>query len=265
MVLLGLLVKLNVSPRVIGCIGLAILMGHNVIDLLHNDTVNSNPVWRLFLTGNGFDTADPLGPNHYLIIAYALLPWTGVMLTGYALGTLYSQDAMKRKRTLLGIALALLAVFVVFRSFNIYGDPAPWSSQKSGMLSVISFLNVTKYPCSLLYLCVTLGISLLILAKSETAGGRIARILIVYGNVPFFFYIIHWFLAQAITVILFFSTGHHMSEAYKSVFPFSPNNSGFSLAGVYAVWMLLIILLYFPCRWFGRYKRTHGQWWLSYL
>jgi uncharacterized membrane protein len=265
MILLGLLVAANASPRAIGGIGLIIFLGHNVIDLLHNNTIHTNPVWRLFLSANGFDTADPIGHGRFLIIAYALLPWTGVMLIGYALGTLYTKDAAKRKRILTTIALALLAVFVVFRVFNIYGDPAPWFIQKNMLFSVISFLNVTKYPCSLLYLCMTLGITLLILAHTEAAANRLARILIVYGNVPFFYYICHWFLAQLITIIFFFSMGHHMDEAYRSDFPFSPNNFGLSLAGVYAVWLLLLTVMYFPCRWFSNYKKTHGQWWLSYL
>jgi hypothetical protein len=137
--------------------------------------------------------------------------------------------------------------------------------QKNMLFSVMSFLNVTKYPCSLLYLCMTLGFSLLILANTEAAANRLARILIVYGNVPFFYYTCHWFLAQLITIIFFFSLGHHMDEAYRSDFPFSPNNFGLSLAGVYAVWLLLVTVMYFPCRWFSNYKKTHRQWWLSYL
>lgn len=265
MILLGLLVWAKVGPKGIGGIGLIIFLGHNVIDLLHNQIVNTNLVWRLFLSARGFNAAIPIGQDRFLIVAYALLPWTGVMLVGYALGTLYSKEAVKRKQALTAIALLLLSIFVIFRAFNIYGDPAPWSIQKNAMLSVISFLNVTKYPCSLMYLCMTLGIALLLLAKTETAGNRLARIFVVYGNVPFFYYICHWILAQMITIILFFSMGHHIGEAYKSNFPFSPNNFGLTLAGVFAVWLLLITLLYFPCRWFAQYKKTHGQWWLSYL
>jgi hypothetical protein len=118
-----------------------------------------------------------------------------------------------------------------------------------------------------MYLCLTLGIALLILANTENAGNRLSRVLIVYGNVPFFYYVCHWFLAQSITIILFFSMGRHMSDINndKLGFPFSPDNFGLPLVGVYAVWLLLVTLLYFPCRWFGQYKKTHGQWWLSYL
>ena len=265
MVLLGLLVWAKAGPRVIGGIGLVIFLGHNVIDVLHNEIVNTNLVWRLLLSARGFSTVDPIGPDHFLVVAYALLPWTGVMLIGYSLGTLYTKDAAKRKQILTAIALSLLSVFVIFRAFNIYGDPAPWFIQKNTMLSVISFLNVTKYPCSLMYLCMTLGIALLLLANTENAGNRFARILIVYGNAPFFYYVCHWFLAQTITIILFFSMGHHISEAYKSDFPFSPSNFGLPLVGVFGVWVVVVALLYFPCRWFGGYKKGHGGWWLSYL
>jgi uncharacterized membrane protein len=267
MILLGLLVLAKANPAVIGGLGLAICLGHNIIDLLHNKTIDTSFVWRLLLSARGFTTVDRLGPGHFLLVAYALLPWTGVMLVGYSLGTLYTKDAVKRKRNLTTIALVLLVIFAVFRAFNIYGDPAPWSIQRNAMLSIMSFLNVTKYPCSLMYLCMTLGTALLILAHTEKASSRFALVLIVYGNVPFFYYVCHWFLAQSITIILFFSMGHHLSEIANNyfAFPFSPNNFGLPLAGVYAVWLLLISLLYFPCRWFGQYKKTHGQWWLSYL
>ena len=265
MVLLGLLVWAKANARVIGGIGLAIFLGHNAIDLSNSTTIHTNPLWELFLSSSGFSSVVPIGHDRIVIIAYALLPWTGVILLGYALGNLYNEEATKRKRILMTIGLALLTFFVVFRGFNIYGDPAPWSIQKNALFSIMSFLNVTKYPCSLLYLCMTLGISLLILANSEGAADRLSRIVIVYGNVPFFYYVCHWFVVQAITIILFFSMGHHMNEAYKSDFPFSPNNFGLPLAELYAVWLLLVTILYFPCRWFSNYKKTHRQWWLSYL
>lgn len=265
MVILGVLVWAKVGVGGIGGIGLVIFLGHNIPDLLHNATLRSSLVWRVLLTSDGFGTVDRMGSDHFLIASYAVLPWAGVMLMGYALGRLYVGDAGKRKRTLKTLGLVLLGVFVVFRAFNWYGDPAPWSIQKNMMWSVISFLNVTKYPCSFLYLCMTLGVALLVLAFTETASGRLARILIVYGNVPFFYYTVHWFLIQGITAGLFFARGHPMSEAYKSEFPFSPANFGLPLGGVLGVWLLVVAVLYFPCRWFGRYKRTHHQWWLSYL
>jgi uncharacterized membrane protein len=267
MILLGLLVGTKASPRIIGGIGLLIFFGHNVIDLLHNKTIDNDLVWRMLLSSTGFTRVDPIGPGHVLLVAYSLLPWTGIMLVGYSLGVLYTKEAGQRKRILATIGLSLLALFVLFRGFSIYGDPAPWSVQKNVPGTIMSFLNVTKYPPSLLYCCMTLGVALLILAYTEKTAGRLARILIVYGNVPFFYYVLHWFLAQAITITLFFSTGHHINDVNpdKTAFLFSPNNFGLSLGGLYVVWLLLISVLYLPCRWFGQYKRTHRQWWLSYL
>jgi uncharacterized membrane protein len=267
MVLLGLLVWFNANPRVIGGIGLIICLGHNLIDVLHNPTIDNQIVWRLLLSSRGFVTADPLGPNHVLIIAYALLPWTGVMLVGYALGTLYTGDPLKRRKMLTRIAIGLLVFFVLFRALNLYGDPAPWSLQKNTPLSILSFLNVTKYPCSLLYLCLTLGVALLILANTEKAVNRLSQVLIVYGNVPFFYYVCHWFLIQGIAIVLFFASGRHFKDLNSDIygFPFSPKESGIPLGGLFIVWLLVLLVMYFPCRWFGRYKRTHRQWWLSYL
>lgn len=267
MIILGLMVWARLSPLAIGITGLVIFLGHNIIDVLHNATISSNLAWRLLLSSDGFSKIDTLAPGRLLMAAYALLPWAGVMMMGYGLGTLYLHPAEKRKRILRNIGLTLFALFILLRAFNIYGDPAPWSIQKNGLLTVLSFLNVTKYPCSLLYLCITLGTALLILAYSENVSNRISRILVVYGNVPFFYYVLHWALAQTITVTLFFATGHHLADKNNDVtgFPFSPNSFGLPLAGVYLVWLFLITALYFPCRWYGRYKITHRQWWLSYL
>jgi uncharacterized membrane protein len=265
MVLLGVLVALRASVSLIGGIGLVIFLGHNIPDLFPHAAWRMSLVCRILLTSNGFGSVDQLGHGHFLIASYAVLPWAGVMLMGYALGMHYTQDAAKRRRMLTRLGLILLGVFVVFRAFNWYGDPAPWSVQKNLLWSAISFLNVTKYPCSLLYLCMTLGVALLFLAGTERAGGWLVRVLIVYGSVPFFYYTVHWFLIQGITVSLFFGMGHPISEAYKSEFPFSPANFGLPLGGVLGVWLVVVVALYYPCRWFGRYKKIHNQWWLSYL
>ena len=267
MVILGFLVWLRLNPTAIGIIGLLIIFGHNVIDLLHNNAINTNLTWRILLSSDGFTRIDTLAPGHALLAAYALLPWTGVMLAGYGLGKLYLLDADQRKRILARLGLGLLVFFFLFRLLNVYGDPSPWLVQQNGWLTFLSFLNVSKYPCSLLYLCITLGVALLLLAYTEKASNRLAKILTVYGNAPFFYYVLHWALSQAFTAILFFAVGHQIKDMNpdKTGFPFSPNNVGVPLGGVYLAWLLLITVLYFPCRWFGQYKRTHRQWWLSYL
>ncbi|MFI5161135.1 MAG: DUF1624 domain-containing protein [Sphingobacteriales bacterium] len=266
MVLLGLLVWLPLP--VIGLIGAIVFFGHNLLDLEKINAVNNTLAGKLLFSGHQRDYW-PLNSTHKLNIAYALLPWTGVMLIGYLFGSLYQKsfDAVKRKKVLLYSGLSLFALFLVFRYFNIYGDPSPWSVQKSTALSIISFLNATKYPSSLLYLCMTLGIALVMLALTEKISNKFTAILVIYGNVPFFYYLCHWYLIKLFNIIVFYASGYN---ANKIVNPhrgnlFQPDDFGFNLFGVYLVWFCVITALYLPCRWYSNYKRTHQQWWLSYL
>jgi len=269
MILLGLLIRLKASPLVIGGIGGIIFLGHNVFDIIKPGAAAGTAVWQLLISGNGWDGVLALGGNHFINVPYALLPWTGVMLMGYSVGSIYAPgwDALRRRRLLLYSGLAMLAFFFIFRAFNIYGDPARWSVQKTTALTVISFFNVTKYPCSLLYLCMTLGVSLVILSRTEQVKNRFASILTVYGSVPFFYYICHWYLIQSITICLFFAMGYTGRQIItpQSPFLFAPPDFGISLAGVYVVWLVVIAVLYRPCKWFSNYKKTHRQWWLSYI
>ncbi|MDO3624829.1 DUF1624 domain-containing protein [Mucilaginibacter sp. BT774] len=270
MVILGVLVALRVSWRVIGMIGVILLFGHNIFDVIKTHAVTDTFLGKLLLTtSRGPAGFWPLGNGHGLAMAYALLPWTAVMLIGYALGQLYKKtfDVVKRRKILMYSGLSLIFFFLVFRFFNIYGDSSPWSVQKTTILSIISFFNVTKYPCSLLYLCITLGPALVILSVTENISNKLTRILIVYGNVPFFYYLCHWYLIKAINIIVFYASGFNRSQIvnpHRRNY-FQPDDFGFNLLGVYVVWLAVILILYFPCRWYSKYKRTHHQWWLSYL
>jgi uncharacterized membrane protein len=269
MILLGLLIWARASLTTIGIIGAIIFFGHNIFDIVDPGAITKTFYWKLLLSAGGFNAYWPLSATRGILMAYALLPWTGAMLLGYVFGSLYETTvgATRRRKTLLYSGLSLLLFFVVFRYFNIYGDPAPWSVQKTTALSIISFFNVTKYPCSLLYLCMTIGTSLVILALSENIKNRFTAILIVYGNVPFFYYLCHWYLLRLLSVIVFFVQGFKTSQIINPKQPilFLPDTMGFNLFGVYLVWLLVIVILYFPCRWYAKYKKTHQQWWLSYL
>jgi len=240
-----------------------------VFDIVNPGAPGKTVWWQLLISGNGWAGEIRINPDHVINVPYALLPWTGVMLMGYALGPVYAKtfDPGKRKKLLLYAGLGSLAFFFIFRAFNIYGDPAPWSVQKTPALTMISFFNVTKYPCSLLYLCMTLGVALIILSRTEGLKNRLASILTVYGSVPFFYYIIHWYLIQAITITIFFTMGYTAGQIVTPGSPllFAPPDFGIGLAGVYLVWIVVILLLYRPCKWFSGYKKTHRQWWLSYV
>jgi uncharacterized membrane protein len=268
MILLGLLVWL--PTPVVATIGAIIVLGHNYFDLHPTHLVNETVEGKLLLSGAGFGGFISLGNGRGMLTAYALLPWAGLMMIGYALGTLYvkTYDAVKRRKTLLYSGLGVLALFVILRFINAYGDPAPWSVQKTTVLSIISFFNVTKYPPSLMYMCMTVGTALVVLATTEKISNKFASVLIIYGNVPFFYYICHWYLIKLINVIVFFASGYNAGQiatSHQQPPTFQPDDFGFGLGGVYLIWLIVISLLYFPCRWFSNYKRTHTQWWLSYL
>lgn len=267
MIILGLLVRTSVTT--IAVIGFIIVFGHNILDYTPQPAPETTADFfmRVFLTAQF--TIYHTGENRIILDIYAILPWTGAMLLGYAFGTLYKKtfDAAKRRKIILQMGLAVTALFIILRFINQYGDPAHWSQQKNGVYTFLSFLNTTKYPCSLLYLCMTLGPALIILSLIENAQSKFSRILITYGRVPFFYYVIHFYLIHGLCVIFFFASGYTASEIIdrNTPFLFRPEHFGFDLWVVYAVWLFVIIILYKPCKWFQRYKETHNQWWLSYV
>jgi uncharacterized membrane protein len=266
MIVLGILIRLPYSA--ILATGLLLIIGHNVLDF--SEAHHHGPyslAYDLFFHGNfGFHH---FFANHNFMVIYGALPWTGIMLLGYAFGKLYAMDdTLYRKKFLVRAGAGLLLFFIVLRFLNVYGDPAPWSVQPSPVYTFFSFINVTKYPPSLLYTCVTLGPALLFLAFSETARSRISKILVVYGRVPFLYYIVHLYLLHFISAIFFLSRGHTFAEALVpngAPFLFFKAGEGYGLLMVYLVWIALVIVLYPMCKWFSDYKKSHRQWWLSYL
>ncbi len=266
MVILGLLVR---APKiVIAIIGALIFFGHDIIDGIKLPASGTEgTLLTLLLVAKG--SVLQLNQSHFIFDLYALIPWTGVMLLGYVFGSLYSKsfDAVRRRRILLYSGLGLLTLFVVLRYFNIYGDPSHWSVQRNSTFSFLSFINVSKYPPSLLYCCLTIGTGLIILSIIERVKNKFADVLNVYGNVPFFYYVLHFYLIRLISIIVFFAQGYKTSQIItpNAPFLFNPPHFGFHLAGVYLVWLIVVVLLYFPCRWFSKYKQKHRQWWLSYL
>jgi len=266
MILLGLLVR--GSYKLVLSVGMILFIAHNLLDYVQlPQTGAASVIWRLLLTTPG--TLLPLWPGHFALIGYAILPWTAIMLLGYAAGKLYEKefDADKRKKLLLKLGFAMIALFLLLRLPNLYGDPDKWSVQKSTMYSVLSFFRVTKYPPSLQYACMTLGPALIFLAVSENLKGRFVRFATVYGSVPFFYYIVHFLIIHIVCMILFFASGHTMAQASDpaSPFLFRPASFGYPLWIVYIIWIGIVLIMYYPCKWYSHYKKTHQQWWLSYL
>jgi uncharacterized membrane protein len=266
MVILGLLIRLPFP--VIFTIGLIIVFGHNLLDPL--EKAKGGQVGFLWdLIHHAMFSFYTLWDQHFVIIVYAFLPWTGIMLLGYCFGKLYHPDfdPSKRKSILVLLGLGAILLFIVLRLINRYGDPFPWSPQRNAVYTFLSFMNVHKYPPSLMFTCVTLGPALLFLSVAENIRGLSVRIFTVYGRVPFFYYVLHLYLIHAILVVVFFLSGYTSKDIVppQSPFLFRPNNFGFSLWGVYGIWVLVVVLLYPVCRWYNRYKSTHHNWWLSYL
>ena len=266
MIVLGLLVR--TSLPVIIAIAAIIFFGHNVLDYadLPKEGVAS-VFWNVFFTSPG--KFYPVGGSKAIAVLYAILPWTALMLAGFALGQLYGPDYSysTRKRILLWTGVAVTAGYVLLRLMNSYGDPSPWSEQKNGIFTFLSFLNVTKYPVSLQYSCMTLGPALIILAITERMKTKLSGMIMVFGRVPFFYYVCHFYLLHLMCVVLFFGSGYGWNQVVdkRSFMYFRPLEFGVGLPAVYLIWLLAIVLLYWPCKWFSNYKKTHRQWWLSYI
>jgi uncharacterized membrane protein len=170
-------------------------------------------------------------------------------------------SAAKRKKILVTAGVSMIALFLVLRGWNIYGDPRPWAG------SFYSFMNVQKYPPSLLFICATIGPGLLALAALEHVRNRFTEVAKVYGSVPFFYYILHFYLIHSLCVIAFFISGYGANDIVSTEVPFlfRPPAFGYPLGVTYLVWIAVVAALYRPCKWYSQYKQTHRQWWLSYL
>jgi len=212
-----------------------------------------------------------ISSDRFFIPSYALIPWLGIMLTGYGIGTWFTKnfDASKRSTYLLRTGIISIALFIVLRFINIYGDPAPWSRQKDALFTIMSFLNCTKTPVSLLFTLMTLGLTFSLLWLTEKSKQLNVQPLIVLGRVPLFFFILHFYLAHALAlVLLMVSKGISFSEIdfhFTAGFGGIPPNTGIALPWVYVVWIGIVLLCYPICRKFNEFKSTHNYWWLSYL
>jgi len=255
LVILSLLARLPV--RTVGIIGLIIIFGHNLLQLVPPIT---DPVGRLISSLLFQVNFFQLTPGFALLVGYPLIPWLGILLVGYACGKLMDQPIAIRKPLLLRMALGSLGLFVILRFINLYGDPVPWSAQKTPLFTVLSFINVTKYPPSLLYDLLMLGIALKILWLADGVDNWLTRILTVYGKVPMFYYIIHWYSVHLLMIAMVLLQGYSWNDIQAGTLSFGrPAKAGVDLGTVYLIWFGLIVALYPLCRWYGRYKSAHPE------
>lgn len=280
MIVLAALIYLPV--KMIGGFGLAMIALHNLLDGIRvagwrgPGTAVPSFAGKLWILLHQSPEPFPIVsfPSPLVIVIYPLIPWIGVMAAGYAFGTLYQMDAQRRRSLLLSTGGTAIALFVILRAINVYGDPAPWSMQKNFTFTVLSFLNTTKYPPSLLFLLMTLGPSILALAlfenRSKGIGNfaeRVREFFVTFGRVPLFFYLLQWYTAHLIAVLLNLAFGKSVQRLFQTPLDWNgaPPNAGFSLVVVYLCWIAGVLLLYPLCKWFAGVKQRRRDWWLSYL
>ena len=221
-----------------------------------------------------------IAPGKMFMVGYPVLPWLGIMLLGYSMGRWYLKgfDSTRRQKLLMRVGVTATILFFFLRGINIYGDPAPWEFQKEGLRTFFSFMNCSKYPVSLLYTLMTLGPVLIALSWLEKISLRRWKPLEVFGRVPMFYYIIHFYLIHVLAIATYLIVYHkgfsdlnfHFSAGDKFLegagyFGGVPIGAGYGLRWVYLIWIAVILIMYPLCKKYNAYKSTHNQWWLGYL
>ena len=263
MVILSGLVGLK--PYIILTIGLGIEFLHNILDYFPSSAIDQKQGFFLDLILYKHPQGYTLFQGHSIMVFYSFLSFLGMMLVGYSIGVLFTSkySSQERRSYLVRIGMGMLGAFILIRFINIYGDPDTWKGQKDFLYTLLDFIRVQKYPPSLDYFLMTNGIGVLILAAFNEARGWFFQVLKVYGQVPFFYYILHIYIIHLTSVILFNINGFGLRSAVPGAE--SINDIGFPLYIVYLVWLAVLALLYPLCVWYSGYKKTHNHWWLKYI
>jgi uncharacterized membrane protein len=276
MIAMAVFVKLPLPVAAI--FGVVVIAAHNLMDSHIGNilpTLNSDRfsgLWKIlyfgFFAGPVQFGAD--GPN--LTVLYSIIPWIGVMAAGYAFGKILTFDPPRRNRLCLMIGLGAIALFLVLRGFNLYGDPRPWHAPKPESFqppAALSFLNCSKYPASLSFLLMTLGPIIALIPVLQNTRGALARIITIFGRVPFFYYVLHVFLIHLLALLVskirlgfvspWLFTNHPMGN------PEAPDGYTWTLPLLYLVWAIAIVILYPACRRFSDFKARSNAAWLKYI
>ncbi len=250
--------------------GAVIVGGHNLLDGVVAGLGPDGPtgsltwLWQLLYLGGPIQLGSE-GP--VLFVLYVLVPWAGVMALGYAFGAVLRMEPAVSRRYCLAIGGGAIAVFLLLRGFNLYGDPRPWSTAR--MPAVMSFLNTTKYPASLLFLCMTLGPVIALLPVLETAHGRVVEWVTTFGRVPLFYYLLHipliHLLALGYDAVRHPAAVPWLFENHPAMVGPAPDGTVWGLGELYLVFMVAVALLTFACRWYAGFKATSEAKWLRYL
>jgi uncharacterized membrane protein len=249
-------------PSIVTWFGVIMIATHNLLDGVQS----SNPLWSILHSPNFLVNR----PGFQLLVSYPLIPWIGVTAAGYGLGQVFRWEAGRRRAFLRRLGAGLCGAFLILRAINFYGDPARWSTQKSAAFTLLSFLNTTKYPPSLLYLLMTLGPAMLFLWAVDAGTPIGLRPALIFGKVPMFYYLLHIPLIHLIAVGVCYARYGHAHWMFESptveYFPITqPPAWGYSLPVVYLVWACVVMGLYPLCHWFSGVRQRRDDAWLSYF
>lgn len=253
--MLALSLLLWLPRALLAVLGLMLVAGHNLLDGLHFPVESAMHIpWAVLHDRGWLEFSDSLR----LRTSYPVLPWIGVIALGYVIGPWFrsSRDSRQRLQWLQLSGLGALALFVVLRLVNGYGEK-PWTVGESGLQTLMSLLNITKYPPSLLFLALTLGVGLLLLAAFERRNeGRMVCTLAVFGSAPMFFYLLHLYVLKLLYIAAFAIWGANQGHYF-----------GFaSMVWVWAATVVLAVLLFPPTQWFARLKAQRRDIrWLKYF
>ncbi|MDR6942908.1 DUF1624 domain-containing protein [Mucilaginibacter pocheonensis] len=261
-IILSLLYKL--PHRLTGVIGVIILALHNLIVFAPGA---GTPLYQKILMPFFSPQVFSLGNGRIFFMGYPPVPWLGIMLVGFGASSFFQLPKERQKLLFLKIGLTAIALFIVLRAINIYGDPSPWTVQKGLLYTLLSFANVTKYPPSLLFCLLFLGIMFLILSWVQLIKNKWTDIVRVYGRVPLFYFLVHWYIIHPFVLIMVLLEGYKTSDmVFGSNFGRPKSGSGLQLWAVYLVWMSMVVLMYPICKWYGKYKTKHREKkWLRYI
>jgi uncharacterized membrane protein len=252
----------HLSPSVVTAFGIVMIATHNLLDSIQSN----NPLWSILHSPNIIYSS----PGHTVLLAYPLIPWVGVTAAGYGLGQIYGWATEPRRAFLLRLGIGLSIGFVLLRAANIYGDPARWTAQRTTLFTVLSFLNTTKYPPSLLFLLMTLGPAMIFLWAIDIHTPQLLRPALIIGKVPMFYFLLHFFFIHLLAVVICFARYGHIYWMFQSPdlaqFPVTqPPGWGLTLPLVYLLWAVVVVTMYPLCRWYAALKQRSSNRWLSYL
>jgi uncharacterized membrane protein len=253
--------------RVIGALGVLMIVTHGLADglLPGSGASAASRVGGALLFRPGLV---PVAGGVNVLVGYPLIPWFGVVAAGYGFGEVVQLEEGRRRRAMWITGVAMTAAFVILRAWGVYGDPRPWTTQATPLLTGLSFINCTKQPPSLLFVLMTLGPALAAMAVIDRVGirGPVGRALVTLGRVPLFYFLLQWFIIHPLAVLV------GLVRGLPVAWLFSPNALGpppegwaLGLPGVYVAWAVVVAILYLPCRWFAGVKARHPGGWLSYL